>query len=446
MKKIIPVLLAAAFGLSACSSLDGKQPHEMVNISMNRMLTKDYSYNYAAEGRVFTSSKEQGLAPEAALEAEAKRASGAAAEKVAAETKVQEAEQKLAAAKKIKSKKQRRNAVAEAQSSLDEAKYEAERTGTPSEPLGVLAANGLAGDSKFSGIGRYLSSGRLKINGALDLRRKKLEAIPELSYQARNEGGHIRIPMLIDAEDMSLTVEAPASVAALAGIVLPAEAGKQIADKPVRFELSDIPNAEKYPVKTAVKALFVASVKAYGDLPAEQFKAMPLDGFAREVGAKYRISMKMDAANLKAYDASFQKHFQAEYERLQKASPKTGVPSENYGKTRELISKILESSSKESADMFEKMLGAPMIADFYLDRKGRMKGQRIYAQVNGSKEAFNVDFSVKQFNFGKPKFTFTPDKAQTVTFKQLKASWEKEKTEKAGETETTEAGEENSQE
>ena len=56
--------------------------------------------------------------------------------------------------------------------------------------------------------------------------------------------------------------------------------------------------------------------------------------------------------------------------------------------------------------------------DIYLDSKGRFVGQRRYTQINGKENAFNIDMTLRMYNFGKPKFTFRPDPAQTVSMKE----------------------------
>ena len=56
--------------------------------------------------------------------------------------------------------------------------------------------------------------------------------------------------------------------------------------------------------------------------------------------------------------------------------------------------------------------------DIYLDSKSRFVGQRRYTQINGKENAFNIDMTLRMYNFGKPKFTFRPDPAQTVSMKE----------------------------
>lgn len=64
MKKTFCLVLAAAFGLSACSSLENKSAHEMMAISLDRVYTDDYSYNIDSEVKFHTSTVEAGVAPE----------------------------------------------------------------------------------------------------------------------------------------------------------------------------------------------------------------------------------------------------------------------------------------------------------------------------------------------------------------------------------------------
>ena len=56
MKKTFCLVLAAAFGLSACSSLENKSAHEMMAISLDRVYTDDYNYNIDSEVKFHTST------------------------------------------------------------------------------------------------------------------------------------------------------------------------------------------------------------------------------------------------------------------------------------------------------------------------------------------------------------------------------------------------------
>ena len=103
MKKTLLAALVASVGLSACSSLDGKSPSEMVKISTERSLTKDYSYNFNGEVRAFLSDKDKGVAPKVEAEVAAtenKSSESLAAEAAsAAETAAVEAEKAIEASK-----------------------------------------------------------------------------------------------------------------------------------------------------------------------------------------------------------------------------------------------------------------------------------------------------------------------------------------------------------
>lgn len=72
---------------------------------------------------------------------------------------------------------------------------------------------GMAADAmkEYPAMGYYLEQSRIKMTGA-DLPAQKVELIPEWSVQARNDHASMRMPILFDGNDMSVTVDMPVAV------------------------------------------------------------------------------------------------------------------------------------------------------------------------------------------------------------------------------------------
>lgn len=409
MKKTLLAALVAAVGLSACSSLDGKSPSEMVKISTERSLTKDYSYNFDGEVRAFLSDKDKGVAPKVEAEVAAtenKSSESLAAEAAsAAETAAVEAEKAIEASKTAVEHEEEQS-----ESEYVEHDYEMEKT-----DWGKEITDGL---QKYPGVERYLHESRLKFNGAVDLRAKKIEIVPELQIKARNEFSSVKMPILLDGNDMSVSVDTPASIPMVLNFLIKDPAMRtRMVNQSFRFNWADVENKE-IPLKSTLKAVVKSAYTAYNSLPADQFRLDEIDEFGKRVGARYHIRIILTDKNLDTYYQAFFNGFNEELTRLEIAGRDEGSTREGYDKVRSAFEDMKGSASFAAAQTNE-WLGAPMVESLYLDRKGRMVGRRSYVQMNGTEKAFNIDMSLAMSRFGNPVFTYQPKASESVSLKEL---------------------------
>ena len=409
MKKTLLAALVAAVGLSACSSLDGKSPSEMVKISTERSLTKDYSYNFDGEVRAFLSDKDKGVAPKVEAEVAAtenKSSESLAAEAAsAAETAAVEAEKAIEASKTAVEHEEEQS-----ESEYVEHDYEMEKTDWGKEIT--------AGLQKYPGVERYLHESRLKFNGAVDLRAKKIEIVPELQIKARNEFSSVKMPILLDGNDMSVSVDTPSSIPMVLNFLIKDPAMRtRMVNQSFRFNWADVENKE-IPLKSTLKAVVKSAYTAYNSLPADQFRLDEIDEFGKRVGARYHIRIILTDKNLDTYYQAFFNGFNEELTRLEIAGRDEGSTREGYDKVRSAFEDMKGSASFAAAQTNE-WLGAPMVESLYLDRKGRMVGRRSYVQMNGTEKAFNIDMSLAMSRFGNPVFTYQPKASESVSLKEL---------------------------
>lgn len=441
----------AVIGLSACSTLDGKSPHEMVSHSIERSLTKDYSYNFQGEIKVAFTPFDKGYAPEPAAKEKAAADLAAGLEAVSEAASEAEAEAEFEA-----------EAETNAASAVNAAEFAADYT-EPEEAAGSEYSDGT--DSENNGddyraaafvmntitpslltampsssnnigrkaadylyerpaIARYLENARIKYSGALDLRRKKLELTPEFSLVNRNESTRISMPMLLDGEEMSIIVDLPASIPAALNLIAPPALRERLIHEPIYLKLSDVDelisdsskeiqdSPKNYPLKTAVKAMFIAAYRAYADIPPQYYRSLPPDEYTKQAGGTYRIHYLMDNEFEKRLTQAMKKHFSQEFNRLQKEKPETAVSKEKYEQTKKLLLGVFDSLN--DTVRLNGIVGMPISSDWYLDKKGRLVGMRHYVQINGELQALNIDSVLYMNRFGKPVFTFNPDKTKTI--------------------------------
>lgn len=425
MKKTLLAAMLAALGLSACSSLDGKSPHEMVGISVDRSFSKDTSYNFESTSRVFISEKNQGLAPQIAAQSELRQ------QQKTAEDSLPEANEDKKPSPKDKSAKKNNKEEKEIEAAAEVA-----------EMLTNLGAKGADWSQKYPVITKYIQNYRLNMNGAVDLRRQKIEVVPELASQNHNESSSMKMPILIDGENMSVTVDLPATIPVVLDFVLKdVDLRKRLSEQPVEIAWKDMEQQE-IPLKSAVKAFVKASFTAYKAVPPQAYQAAQMDEFGKRAGAKHRIDIVWNKENLNAFYKAFKHDFDSELTRMQKAGMDEGATEQGYEKARNFVGSLVsEMTGQENqgasggvvsglvaqaapsmtgrADEFEKMFGSPMVESMYLDGKGRMVARRSYMQANGKEKAFNLEINITLNRFGNPVFTFKPNKGKTVGFKEL---------------------------
>ncbi len=417
-RKLLLSALAMVFGLSACSSLDGKAPAEMVKISMAHKLGREgHSYNFSSEAKMYLSDKASGVAPKVAEEADKERAAAQAGKQDKAADSAQKSDEDLS---------------------------EVLKASDGGAGLGSIIADAI---QPYPAAVRYIQNGRIRVNGAVDLQAKKMEVIPELEMNNRNESSKIRMPMLIDGEDLSITVDMPAIVpVAMNFVVKDQKMRERMVDQPVRFAWSDIEGETKaFPVRSAGKALLKSMYQAYNSVPADQFRAEPLDAFGKQVGARYRIDITWHDQNMQAYYTGWVQGFEAELNRLQAEGMDAGASKEGYEQAHRLAKEFQdELKDAQQKSGMSRMWGSPMQESIYLDGKGRMVGDRIYLQANGKEKALNIEMASVYSRFGHPVFTFQPQAGQVITFKELKEAFtDKEKeSDNSSDTVIAEAAEE----
>lgn len=401
MKKTFCLVLAAAFGLSACSSLENKSAHEMMAISLDRIYTDDYSYNIDSEVKFHTSTAEAGVAPESEKKARLE------------ETKKDQAELD----KQVKELNEDGIELSEEdQTKLKEALLDTDNDKWFPEMIDKW--------QEYPVVGRYLEGVRLKSHIAIDLPAKKAEWIPAISINHRNEQLNIQSPMLIDGENLSLTIDQPLLSSMIMSIFTSEEIRKRLAEEqPISIQLKDEEMVKGIPLRHAAKAVFKAYIEASKAAPAEAYRLENMDEFGKQNKAKYRIHYTHKDEYDPLFINAFAKEFKKEFDALKK-KPEEGSTAEGYEKVEKFFGEFIDSTKEKGISMhsgFEKMVGMPLYYDYYLNGKGRLLATRIYTQVNSKSntQALNIVMESIYHNYGKPVFKFKPASEKVIDIKEL---------------------------
>lgn len=172
-------------------------------------------------------------------------------------------------------------------------------------------AQKLGGDKKFDGliqrmIKTYGERYRFNYRGVIDLRHQHLELIPEFRYEARNMGGYVSVPMLLDLSNAKLY----ADLAALSPwLVSPDSEGKY-----TRVDLKDY--QDKIDHKKLFEMLRDTTLASYQLGQAGYFKEVALSSEERQLGASRKVQfdtpLSQYVANLVTFAAMNKAYVQQE--------------------------------------------------------------------------------------------------------------------------------------
>ena len=400
--KLLLAALAAALGLSACANLDGKSAYEVAKISRDRTFTHDYSFNFDGEMRAYSKAKttEEIAKDEAAAKAKAEI-----------------------------------GVLADVEGEPDK-QLENQLTNEGMEEFIGQAADFMGEHPTWS---EYIANGRVKYSGALDLSTKKLEITPELELNNRNEYTRVKMPMLFDGENMSLTVEPPASIPLFIDIFADLPMRHRLLKEPLQFRAADVEFLKTLPLKHISEAAVKAGIAANDALPPEAFEMKEMDAFGKQHGARYRVQYQYNPTYEQAVMKAFQERFAAELDKL-KQTPEQGIKAETYDQAKEFLAEVLKGMDEVPKVSQQAM---PIWLDSYYDRQGRLKAQRSTLSLNGKKHTFTAVADLVYSRYGKPEFRFKPQNSRVITWPELMKSFENERTKDHLEAEAvseTEAG------
>ena len=420
MKKIIGLAIAAAFGLSACSNLDHKTAHEVMSISNDRILKEDHSFNITGSSRVYISPLAEAVLADEKVEEKAK------AEVEDAKAKAEDAMVKAEdAAASMENTQEEDDPLKQEFSEKGEAEFRnAMLDALPDGSIAQVAINYL---DKYPAISSYIERTHLNYEVAVDLSTRQFEMIPELAINNHNEKLSIKLPMKLDAEKWEIYMDPPASAAAIISVYTDEKIGKRLIKEPLKVSLKDSADLKGVPFDHIAEAAMRAWLSINKSLPADAYVFKEMDEFGKSHKARYRVRYVMKPEYDPIVMKAMAKAFDEELSKLQK-TPQPGSTEEEYQKAKEIFSAFSSLSESIQPFNFKQVFGKYPVADYYLDRKGRMLASRMYMQINGIDKAINIIGDSVYSNYGKPVFKFNPQ-GKGITWEELKESFDSDKTE-----------------
>ncbi|MEO9383909.1 hypothetical protein [Chromobacterium phragmitis] len=246
-------------------------------------------------------------------------------------------------------------------------------------------------------VGRSI---RIQVSGALDAPTGRLEAIPELRFERRNLLASVKVPLQFHAQDMSLLVD-PSAV----DLFLPSL--RKQSGKFIRAKLpADM--AAKMPLKEMYQAMPQVIDQAYAAVDKQAFSFQPLDAYAGEVGARYKLRMTLN-------------HEQEQKLTLQMLDGLAKVAREQAKQPNDKLSaeamiRLVQGFVSAAPASFGKNL---TVSDIYVSRGGDLRAMR--QQIHIETPEFNGDAYVhtRYSHYGKPQFVYQLGESDIVDYDKL---------------------------
>ncbi|MGY8624496.1 hypothetical protein [Chromobacterium violaceum] len=262
------------------------------------------------------------------------------------------------------------------------------------------------GDSKLSQpdiadtIDQVGRSVRVNVSGAIDAPSGRMEAIPELRFERRNLLASIKMPLQFHAQDMSLLLD-PSAV----DLFLPSL--RKQSGKFIRARLpADM--AARIPLKEMYQAMPKIIDDAYAQVDKQAFSLQPLDAYAGEVGAHYKLRMELSRQQEQKLTLQMLDSL-AKVAREQAKQPDDKSGAEAMIRLVQGLIKLEPTSGEKSRT----------VSDLYASRGGDLLALRQKIHIEAPEFSGDAYVNVRYSHYGKPQFVYQLSESDIVDFDKL---------------------------
>ncbi|WP_434628906.1 hypothetical protein [Chromobacterium sp. CV08] len=249
-------------------------------------------------------------------------------------------------------------------------------------------------------IDQVARSIHLNLSGAVDAPSGKVELIPELRFERRNLLASIKVPMQFRAQDMSLLVD-PSAV----DLALPS-----LRKHPGQFVRAKLPAevAAKIPLKQMYQAMPQIIDQAYAQLDKKAFSFEPLDAYADEVGARYKLRMTLDKPQEQQLTMQI-------LEGLAKVAHDQVKPPEEKSDAESMIRLVQELMKLAPAASASNQT----VSDLYVSRGGDLLAVRQNIRMSSDEFSADAYLNLRYSHLGKPQFVYNPAESDIIDYDKL---------------------------
>lgn len=260
---------------------------------------------------------------------------------------------------------------------------------------------------------------RFNYSGVVDLQHKQLEISPEFRYESRNMAGYIRMPVLLDGNDLSVYADFSAFSPWLISM---ANEGKYS-----RFQLK-AKQREHMDVLTTLEMLRDVSLSIHQLGDASQFSEAALSSAERDTGAARKIQFNTPLNTFAARLAVFMDSNKARFQQQLIQGPefdKAKLPALVDAST---VKGMIQQDPVQYLDFLRKMSilsenESQLTQTILLDKRGRVlqsRWQVYFAGADGkkSKVKFKLIHQIDFGQFGSARVSYQPKPGNWLDIKE----------------------------
>ncbi|OBU87418.1 hypothetical protein [Chromobacterium subtsugae] len=255
-------------------------------------------------------------------------------------------------------------------------------------------------------VGRSI---KMNISGAIDAPTGRLELTPELRFERRNLLASVKVPLQFHAQDMSLLVD-PSAI----DLALPS-----LRKNPGKFIRAKLPAdiAAKIPLKEMYQAMPQILDQAYAQVDKKAFSFEPLDAYADEVGAKYKLRLTLSKEQEQKMTLQI-------LDGLAKAAHQQAAQPDDKFNAESMLTLVRDLVKLSPAGE----MNGQTVSDIYVSRGGELEAIRQTIHMTSAEFSADAYFNLRYSHHGKPQFVYQPAESDIIDYDKLELpDWLKSK-------------------
>ncbi|NUE67163.1 hypothetical protein [Snodgrassella sp. ESL0253] len=279
-------------------------------------------------------------------------------------------------------------------------------------------------------MGLISKSFSIPFTGAVDMRKGRMEVIPEFRYEGKNALISYKFPVYVDFNNLSLYMDT--SAITNVSDVMNEQSNPQlvIGDRYVQLAVPQ-DRVQHLPIADLLKSLPKSVDDGYAVIKSGEFSKVSVDEFGKELEAKHQVKLNSSYAESLKYNAAM---LQSLSQALKQAASKAGSDSKYQPQDYAVLQKIIDALASIYSDDNDGALAGtpigsymaqfknksiPIVSNFYFDAKGRIIGVRYQCEVplddiKELKGPMKIDYKFQLEYTGSPKFTMQPTPQNSV--------------------------------
>lgn len=279
-------------------------------------------------------------------------------------------------------------------------------------------------DERISAIQAYLAKpAKISFNGTYLPKQGKLAFNSQFSYRPKNLTVEYQVPMLLDFNELSVTLD-PAAALPILSIIFDKGIGTDWEDKSVKFYVpAEI--KQQIPTDMLLGNLPKAMQVAFNQIDAKQFSYQPVDSYGNALNARYAVKATLSKEDNLNFLFTLFDEWHSLVEADAKAHPEKITNADNFYTAMTLFEGLLDEAKDSLTEVSDEDLAVianlvPFLngstTDYYFDGQGRLIGYHKQQAQHANFLGIDIeaDTQIQLTNFGTTTLNYNPAAATIV--------------------------------